>query len=72
MKRRTAMTIHQNITMLCQDPTDDDEEHDDDDHADDDGDDGGVAGSDVPCKEQIHQELYGAQGHKHHNHHHLH
>ena len=32
-------------------------ENDDDDNDDDDG----VAGPDVPCKDQLHQELYGSQ-----------
>ena len=46
---------------------DDDEfgDYDDDEFGDFDDDDG-VAGSDVPCKEQIHQELYGAKGENHH------
>ena len=46
---------------------DDDDEFDDDhDEFGDYDDDDGVAGSDVPCKEQIHQELYGAKGENHH------
>ena len=48
------------------DDYDDDEFDDDDDELGDDDNDDGVAGSDVPCKQQIHQELYGAQGESHH------
>ena len=39
------------------DENDDDDDDDDDDNDDDDG----VAGPDVPCKDQLHQELYGSQ-----------